>query len=272
MFESVVNLSEGKNSELVQQLVDRLDNVADVHSDSIHDRTVVTILSTSAEQVLAQTQSLARSVAELLDISQCTGIHPKIGSLDVVPFVALDKSQFMQSMELRDTFAEWIASELQIPAFVFGPERSLPEIRREAYKTLFPQFGPTTPNYKLGSCCVGARPVMVAYNVWLDSAHPEEVKKIPTLLRGPNARVLAFQYEERFQASANLINPMIYRPDHFYDDVTRLTAAVHVDVLGAELVGLVPGEVLSQIDPARWEELDLTMGKTIEARLVALEG
>jgi glutamate formiminotransferase len=117
---------------------------------------------------------------------------------------------------------------------------------------------------------VGARPVLVAYNVWLAGADVAVARQVATAVRGPAVRALGLQVGDRVQVSTNLVDPATVGPAA----LTDLVAAHLMDrvaIAGCELVGLVPQAVLDAIDPARWAELDLAADRTIEARLAARE-
>jgi glutamate formiminotransferase len=110
--------------------------------------------------------------------------------------------------------------------------------------------------------CVGARPPLVAYNVWLVEPDLALARRIAAAVRGPHLRALGLAVGRRVQVSMNLIAPGVLGPAAAYDLV-----AAQAPVAGAELVGLVPQDVLLAIAPERWDELDLGPDRTIEARM-----
>ena len=100
------------------------------------------------------------------------GAHPRVGALDVVPWITLTgrplrDGRLSESVRSRNEFAAWAATELELPCFLYGPERSLPDVRREAWVTLRPDLGPPAPHRTAGAAAIGARSALVAYNVWL---------------------------------------------------------------------------------------------------------
>ena len=135
-------------------------------------------------------------------------------------------------------------------------------MRKEAWRTLAPDTGPGVPHPTAGAMCVGARPPLVAYNVWLVEPDLALARRIAAALRGPHLRALGLAAGRRVQVSMNLIAPGALGPAAAYDLV-----AAHAPVASAELVGLVPQDVLLAIAPERWDELDLGPDRTIEARL-----
>ena len=162
MLECVVNISEGRDRSVIDAIARSAgDALLDVHTDADHHRSVLTLLGESAPR------AVARAAVERLDIRDHRGAHPRIGVVDVVPFVALDGSTVDDALAARDAFSTWAADELAVPCFRYGPERTLPDIRRGAFTTLAPDVGPAEPHPTAGAMAVGARPVLVAYNVWL---------------------------------------------------------------------------------------------------------
>ena len=208
---------------------------------------------------------LAVKAVARLDIGNHRGAHPRLGVVDVVPFVPLDGDSFADALAARDRFARWLAAELGVPSFLYGPERSLPDVRRMAWRGLDPDVGPSMPHPSAGAACVGARDLLVAYNVWLAEPDLARAKQVAAEIRRPGLRTLGLAVGDRVQVSMNLIDPLTLGPHDAYDLVASL-----VEVDGAELVGLVPERVLRVIPPSRWHELDLAEETTIEARRAAL--
>lgn len=167
-----------------------------------------------------------------------------------------------EAVEARDAFATWLSATHGVPCFLYGPERSLPDVRRSAFTDLMPDTGPHTPHPTAGACAVGARDVLIAYNVWLVEPDVDAAQRIAAELRGPQLRTLALRVGPEVQVSMNLISPDAIGPLEAYDLV-----AARAPVRRAELVGLVPSRVLERTPRARWEELDLDEDTTIEARL-----
>jgi glutamate formiminotransferase/glutamate formiminotransferase/formiminotetrahydrofolate cyclodeaminase len=256
-MECVVNISEGREGEIVDELAALAGPaLLDVHRDPDHNRCVLTLFGEEAPAAVAE-----RAV-ERLDLGAHSGAHPRIGVVDVVPFVPLGDATMTDAVAARDRFAEWAGDVLRLPCFLYGPDRSLPDVRRAAFVSLAPDTGPPEPHPTAGACAVGARPPLVAYNLWLDDADLAAAREIARDLRSPSVRALGLQVGDHVQVSMNLIQPERVGPDDVYDLV-----AARVVVARAELVGLVPDAVLRRIDPARWHELDLGPERTIEARL-----
>lgn len=256
MLECVVNISEGRNRQVVAEIaVAAGDDLLDVHTDPHHHRSVLTLVGEDAPRAVTE------AALERIDIDAHRGVHPRIGAVDVVPFVPLSGSTLADAVAARDRFGRW-AGELGIPSFLYGPERSLPEIRRGAFSGFLPAFGPPTPQLRAGAIALGARLPLIAWNLWLETTDLAHARAVAAAIRGPRLRTLGLRVGNRIQLSMNLIDPLVLGPDRAHD-----LAAAHTRIAGAELVGLLPRAVLDAIPRSRWAQLDLDQDRTIEARL-----
>jgi glutamate formiminotransferase len=277
-LECVVNVSEGRDEAVLAALAaSAAPTLLDLHRDAHHNRAVLT-LAGAPDDVAAAARSLATATVGRLDLRAHDGVHPRLGVLDVVPFVPYDPGHaapgdLSAAVAHRDDFARWLAAELGVPSFLYGPlpggrDRSLPDVRRHAFAPsagLTPDFGPARPDPRTGATAVGARRVLVAYNVWVSSL--EVARLIAPRVRGPHVRALALAVGGRAQVSCNILEPDAYGPARLYDAVAALAAEAGSAVEGAELVGLLPESVLAAVPPARRPELGLGAGATIESRL-----
>lgn len=263
MLECVINVSEGRRPDVVAQIGAAAgDHLLDVHTDADHHRSVLTLAGPDVE---ARAFSLVAAAVQLLDLrTHSGGVHPRLGVADVVPFVPLSSTGMAAAVAARDRFAARVARELGVPCFLYGEAtHALPAVRRLAFSSLAPDFGPSEPHVSAGACCVGARGVLVAYNVWLDPSVPvDAARSVAGALRGPAVRTLALATGSGMQVSCNLVDPLVVGPAFVYDAV-----AARVPVQRAELVGLVPAAVLDAVAAERWAQLDLDPSRTIEARL-----
>ena len=258
----------------------------DLHRDPDHNRSVLTIAG-PAEVVAAATRALATTAVARLDLRAHQGAHPRLGVLDVVPFVPFEPGRpapedLSDAVVLRDEFARWLGAELGVPSYLYGPlpggrTRTLPDIRRSARGTRdgartpdpapAPDFGPAQPDPRTGVTAVGARRVLVAYNVWVSSV--EVARTVAPLVRGPHVRALGLAVGRRAQVSCNLVEPDRHGPALLYDEVAARAAQAGGSVEGAELVGLIPASVLAAVPEARWAELGLSVTSTVESRLAS---
>jgi glutamate formiminotransferase / 5-formyltetrahydrofolate cyclo-ligase len=263
LLECVINVSEGADGAVIDALVAAAQPcLLDVHSDPHHHRSVLTLGGPGAE-VEEAARAVTTAAVALIDLGLHVGAHPRLGSVDVVPFVPLAGARLADAVAARDRFAAWAGRKLGVPCFVYGPERGLPEVRRLAWSAITPSAGPAVAHPRAGAICVGARPVLVAYNLWLaPSATLATARSIAADLRSPTVRSLGLDLGGRAQVSCNLVEPASTGPGDVYDFV-----AARAPVERAELVGLVPASVLEAVPPARWAELDLDADRTIEHRL-----
>ena len=294
ILECVPNLSEGRNPSVLGRLASAAGRLAagavaeagggagagagaggallDVHSDPDHHRSVFTLAGPDVEEAVRR---LARLAVSELDLSTHSGAHPRLGVIDVVPFVPLGPRPaapapggLAVALGARDRFAAWAAAELDLPCFIYGPERALPEVRRRAFRDLAPDTGPDRPHPRAGAVAVGARGVMVAYNLWLEGQTVEAARALAAGLRDPQVRALGFDLGGRAQLSFNLLDPLRTGPAEVYDRAVALGARIG----RAEVVGLVPAALLERTPSGRWAQLDLRPEATIEARLEGRTG
>lgn len=264
LLECVVNVSEGRREEVLTSLrMAAGADVLDVHRDGDHHRAVFTLVGEEAPR------RLATAAVQQLDLRQHEGVHPRFGVVDVVPFVPLAGATMHDAVDARNRFAAWAAAVLDVPCFLYGPERTLPDVRRHAFAELHPDYGPDHPHPTAGAIAVGARAVLVAYNVWLAGDDLAGARRIAAQLRSPHVRALAFRVHGAVQVSMNLIAADLVGPAAVYDQVAAAAGELDPPLLvqRAELVGLVPDAVLQAVPPARWRSLDLDADRTIEARL-----
>jgi glutamate formiminotransferase / 5-formyltetrahydrofolate cyclo-ligase len=247
---SAMNVSEGRDGPALARLVDAAgDDLLDLHRDEHHHRSVLTVLAPAVRPVAA-------AAVATIDLRRHTGVHPRLGAVDVVPFVPYGDSTMADAEVARDEFAAWVAGELGVPALVYreaGP--TLPQVRATARFQLLPH--PTA-----GAVAVGARRPLVAYNVWLVEPDLDLARRIAREVRSPAVRALGLPVGDRVQVSMNLVEPLVVGPAAAYDAVAAMAP-----VAGAELVGLVPRAVLDAVAEDRWEELDLDARCSVEARL-----
>ncbi len=286
LSECVINISEGRDHAVIAAVgAAGGDSVLDVHSDREHHRSVLT-LGGPLETVEESARLVVAAAVSLIDLRSHAGIHPRLGAVDVVPFVALPDPVHPPRvlrpdvLDARDRLAEWAGAELGLPCFLYGPERTLPDIRRLAFRSLPPDTGPYAPHLTAGATAVGARPVLVAYNVWIAGPADRDpgdrrdhalrvARSLAAALRGPAVRALGLPTEAGAQVSINLIDPGSVPFPSLYDTVAGGAESRECSVLRAELVGLLPARVLDQVPRQRWSELDLSPDRTIEGCMQA---
>jgi glutamate formiminotransferase len=265
VLEAVINISEGRNARVVDTIAAAAGEcLLDVHRDEHHHRSVLTLAGRGVEDAA---RAVAEETVARVDLRGHAGVHPRLGAIDVVPFVPLTGTPMAAAVRARDAFARWAGACLGLPCFLYGPGRTLPHVRRAAFVDLQPDTGPSRPHPSAGAAAVGARPVLVAYNVWLDTPDLDLARRIAAAVRGPAIRALGLRTGDRVQVSLNLVAPLSVGPDIAHDTVAGLARDAGVGIHRAELVGLLPASVLERVAAERWQSLDLDASRTIEARL-----
>jgi len=268
---SAVNISEGRDVATVDLLAEVCgEPLLDVHRDADHHRSVLT-LAGWPEALEQSLHSLLELAVELLDLTDHSGVHPRFGVVDVVPFAPVVGLDLTGAQEARDRLAVWAGATLGLPCFLYGAmpdggSRSLPEVRRGAFMTLQPDTGPEKASARSGAVAIGARGPLVAYNLWVRGLAPADTRAAAARVRGPALRALGLEVGELTQVSCNLIDPGTLGPADAYDLVLG-SLPRSADIVRAELVGLVPQAVLDATPPERWEELGLSASDGLEARM-----
>ena len=279
--ECVVNISEGRDRAVIAEVVaGGGDLVLDVHSDAEHHRSVLTLGGPLAE-VEAAARRVAVAAVDRIDLRGHRGVHPRLGAVDVVPFVPLPgpggtATPSEAVLVARDSYARWSADELEVPCFLYGMGRTLPDVRRGAFTTLSPDTGPDGPHPTAGATAVGARHLLIAYNVWLGAAgpggpSPDELvavaRDLAARMRRPGLRTLGLAVDDGAQVSCNVVAPDLVTLTEVYDEVARGAEAQGCEARRGELVGLLPSSALAAVPERRWSELGLRAEDTIEFRL-----
>lgn len=291
LVECVPNFSEGRRQEVIEAIVAAIaavpgTQVLDVQSDADHNRSVVTFVG-GPEAVLEGAFQGARRAAELIDMTQHRGAHPRMGATDVIPFVPIRGVTMADCVALARRLGQRLGEELGIPVYLYEeaatrPERqNLADVRRGEYEGIreligsdpahAPDFGPAVMG-TAGATAVGARPFLIAFNVYLTTGDVEIAKKIAKTVRHSSGglrfvKALGLLVEGKAQVSMNLTD---YRrtPIHVVVEMIRREAARYgVMVERSELVGMIPQEAL--LDAATWYlQLDgFTPDQVLENRL-----
>lgn len=293
MVECVPNFSEGRDQETIEAIVRAISAVSgvrvlDVKSDIDHNRTVVTFVGEPEATEEAAYRAVEKA-AELIDMEQHRGEHPRLGAADVIPFVPIAGVTMETAVTLARRLGERIGRELNIPVYLYEeaatrPDRwNLADVRRGEYEGLkaeietnpdrAPDFGPARLG-RAGATVVGARPPLVAFNVYLGTEDVEIARAIARAVRHSSGglryvKALGLLVEGQAQVSMNLTD---YRrtPIHRVVEMIRREAARYgVSVVRSEVIGLIPGEAL--VDAARFYlQLDgFSTGQILENRLAA---
>ena len=281
MLECVINVSEGRDVTSLREIAVRCGaSLVDLHTDVDHNRSVFTLAGPGATDASASARELADAGAALISIADHDGVHPYLGAIDVVPFVALGgtRTEQTQAADAAREFARWWAETHGVPVFLYDDAdpsgRDLPHVRRHAFRSRAPDFGPAAPHPTLGATAVGARKPLVAINVLLVTSDVTIARRIAREMREsdgglPGVRALGLMLESRArpQVSMNLVDLDRTGIEDACLTVRELSRREHTDVASVEVVGLVPRRELDRCSDEflRWADIDGSAA--IEARV-----
>lgn len=291
---AVPNFSEGRDSGVIARVVEafaRGGGVLDVHSDAVHNRSVVTLCGEPGALVPVLREG-AQAAVDSIDMSGHEGAHPCVGALDVCPVVWLSPDDRDRAVEEAEQIGARIAKELGVPVFFYGEmatgqerrERAffrrggLPELsRRMEAGELRPDVGPSRPHAHAGATLVTARPPLAAFNLELDTGDLAVGAELAAALREsgaglPGVRAIAIPLEGgRTQLSTNVHDPLTVPLARLVGEAQRFAERTGARVIATELIGLVPEAAMQgfpkELLPAGFDPaLHL-----IEPRLASLE-
>jgi len=270
LVECVPNFSEGRRPEVVSAIRDAIASVdgvsvLDVSSDASHNRSVISFIAPVESAVDAAFAGI-KAASERIDLCQHSGEHPRIGATDVVPFIPLEGSTMEDCIALARTLGERVGRELKIPVYLYEraattPAReNLADVRRGEFEGLReelgknparkPDFGPGKIHPTCGATAIGARPFLVAYNIYLGPASNLPIaKNVAKAVRGSSGgfkyvKGLGLEVDGQAQVSMNLVDTEKTPLHHAFDFVKMRAEAEGAQVTWSEIVGLVPERVL----------------------------
>lgn len=290
LFEAVPNFSEGKDDARISRIVDRVRAVPGIrilglHSDPDHNRSVLT-LAGGEEAVVEAAVALAEGCAGEIDLDSQAGEHPRMGSLDVLPFVPLEGATMEDAIRLARRAGERIGS-LGFAVYLYeaaatGPHRhNLADVRRGGFEGLRarmedplwqPDYGPAQLDPRRGAVAVGARPFLIAFNAYLDTDDVEIARTIARRVRErdgglPGLKALGLPVGGRAQVSMNLADPQKTSMPAALEAVRAAAAEHGASVESTELVGLVPLEAILQTARHYLGLRELEANHVLETRL-----
>lgn len=266
LVEMVPNVSEGRDEACIDALAQALREapsvlLLDLHRDPSHHRAVLTAAA-PPEACPGAALALVERAVELVDLTRHEGVHPRIGAVDVLPFVPLGAVPMETVVALARDVARRIAARFALPVFLYGEaalvpsHRELADLRRGgseglaerlARGELAPDFGPAAPHETAGATAVGARPFLIAYNVNLETrelgiarAIARRVRASGGGLRNVKAMGVELGHRSLCQVSMNLTDFRVTSLVAAFDAVARRAAEAGVAVASSEIVGLVP--------------------------------
>jgi glutamate formiminotransferase len=294
LIEAVPNVSEARQPDIVAECASAVADAGaallDVHTDVAHNRSVFTFAG-APEAVTASARALADVAVARMNLGIHTGVHPRVGVLDVVPFVPLAGASIEVCVALAREFGKWLAARHGVPVFLYEAAATaahrvrLEAIRRGGAAALAermhtdewrPDFGPSTPHPTAGVTVVGARMPLIAFNVNLESDRLDVAKDIARAIREssgglPCVKALGLPLEggRIAQVSMNLTDYRVTSVRRVFDAVVDEARARGVEVLESELVGLVPAEALSDDDARHARVRGFDGSQILERRLTA---
>jgi len=273
IIECVPNFSEGRDRKKIDSIVASLAAVdgvklLDVCVDADHNRTVLTFVGTPEDIEKGAEAACSRAV-KLIDMRQHTGVHPRIGAVDVVPFVPLKGAVMKDAVDVAHRFGHTFGEKNKIPVYFYGEaaldhrRRELPDLRKGGYEGLkarfddplwVPDAGPSYFNPRGGAAAVGAREPLIAFNINLATDDLQMAKIIAKSIRQssgglPYVRAIGVPLKSRnaVQVSMNLTNYKVTQLRTVFDAVKKKATHYGIEIVESELVGLIPEDALKGI-------------------------
>ncbi len=271
LVECVPNFSEGRSEEVIERIAGAIRStpgatLLDVESNPDHNRCVITFVG-EPEPVKSAAMAGARKAVELIDLNHHKGEHPRMGAVDVVPFIPLAGVTMEECVSIAKSFGRELAEQLQIPVFLYEEaatnpgRRNLADVRAGEFEGLReqigkdparkPDFGPEKIHPTAGATAVGAREILIAYNMNLGTSDLGIARKIAHELRSKDGglayvKALGFELKEKgiVQVSMNLTNFRKSQVFKAYELVKLFAERYGVPVVGSEIVGLTPMDAL----------------------------
>jgi glutamate formiminotransferase len=270
LIECIPNVSEGRRPEIIAAMAEAIRAIAgvrllDYSSDLSHNRSVFTLVGDAAGVESAVLALFERAVAGI-DLRTHTGAHPRLGAVDVVPFVPIEGVTMAECVALAAKVGADVAARFQVPVYLYEEastnpaRRNLEDIRRGEFEGLAakmatagwtPDFGPATPHPSAGATVIGARMPLIAFNINLATDRLDVAKKIAAAIRHSSGgyrfvKAMGISLPERgiVQVSMNLTNYQNTPIFRVFETVKREADRYGVAILESEIVGLVPSAAL----------------------------
>ena len=301
LVECIPNFSEGRRPEIIRKIAEAIASVEsaailDIHSDKDHNRSVITFVCDKQQAVEAAFQGY-KVAQRQIDLNQHEGVHPRIGAVDVCPFVPLNKTTMSDAVELAEALGQRVADELYIPVYLYeqaartAERNNLANIRRGQFEELrdsvrydtskTPDFGQNALHPTAGATAIGARSPLIAFNVFLNTNDKSIGRKIADAVSGSRGgysyvKALAFEIKSRSQIQVSM-NLTDYRKTPIYrvfETIKSEASRYGVEVESSEIVGLAPSEALLDSGAFYLRLKQDVRGILLEQRmkLVGLEG
>lgn len=297
IIECVPNFSEGRKEDTIEAIVKPIRSlpnakILDVKSDRDHNRTVLT-LAGNEDGLEKAVHSLFEGALKHIDLKKHKGEHPRMGAVDVVPFIPVRGVTMDECIEFSKKMGDHIASQFQVPVFLYEKSAShtdrqnLAKIRKGEFEGFSekiklpewkPDYGPSEIHPSAGVVAVGAREFLVAYNINLDTEDLQIASKIGKAIRHSSGglrfvKAMGVMLEERkiAQVSMNLTDFRKTPIFRVFEMVKAEASRYGVNVIGSEIVGLVPNDALLDVAEYYLRVEDFTYSMVLENRLAEME-
>jgi glutamate formiminotransferase/formiminotetrahydrofolate cyclodeaminase len=272
LVECVPNFSEGRRMDVIAAIVDEVRGagnvkVLDLESDSNHNRSVLTFVG-EPEAVKDAAMAMSDKAIELIDLNKHKGEHPRMGAVDVIPFIPISEITMEECIQLARDFGKDYASRFKVPVYLYeaaatrSDRRNLADVRKGEFEGLReqigrdpdrkPDFGPEVIHPTAGATAIGARQILIAYNINLASDKVDVAKRIAKQVRGRDGgltavKALGFELKDRglVQVSMNMVDYKASQLFKAFELVRSLAQQAGVEIAESEVVGLVPSEALT---------------------------
>jgi glutamate formiminotransferase len=292
LIECVPNFSEGKRPEVIDQIVSAITSVKEIklldrESDTSHNRSVITFVGPPEGVKLAAFKATQKA-SQLIDLTKHKGEHPRIGATDVIPFIPLKDTTMDDCVAIARAVGKEIGDKLQIPVYLYEsaatrPERkNLADVRRGEFEALreelgknperIPDFGPNRIHPTAGATVVGARMILIAFNVNLDTDYLDIAKRIAKKIREssggmPYVKALGVMIDKHnrqlAQVTMNLTNYKVTSMKKVFEAIKREALVDGIKVLESELIGLAPQDAFEDTSPEELLIVPMDIGKQI---------
>ncbi len=294
IFECVMNVSEGRDRIKLQAIAAEIQAVPDAYlleysADFDHHRSVFTFTGT-CESIFEAAFAAIERVVTLIDLRIHRGVHPRLGAVDVVPFVPIQGVGLKDCAEIAHRLGAKVAKQLGVPVYLYeeaaicSERKTLPDIRRRGFEAVSreigtdllrkPDFGSARLHPTAGATVIGARRPLIAFNLYLNTPDVGVARNIAARIREtrgglPAVRSLGFYISRRNQAQVS-VNLLDYRRNSLnkvYERVSEEAHRLNLDVLATEIIGLVPQEAMDRTDLSSLKLENFSPSRILEKRI-----
>ncbi|MHB8072120.1 MAG: glutamate formimidoyltransferase [Candidatus Cryosericum sp.] len=292
VIECVPNISEGRDADKVRAIAGVIERpglkLLDLSSDPNHNRTVITIAG-DPEAVAAAAFDVAKAAVEKIDLNHHQGEHPRMGAVDVIPFVPIGGLTMQECSEVAERVGQRIGTELNVPVYLYAESarvpqrRKLPTIREGEFEGFVekikdpawkPDFGPGERHPTAGCVAVGARNFLIAFNIDLDTSDVKIASKIAKSIRESSgglvnlqAKGIYLEDKQRAQVSMNILNYQTTPMYRIFELVKMEAARYGVGIVESELIGLAPAQAFMDVASYYLQLPGLSRDALVETRI-----